>query len=148
MCRNNCKEKFAKIYDLNNGWSDELPLPGLSPDAGNDCSLANVKTTFDIPQLAVNTSGDLIVANELATKISGSFSTNHHIASSTGDILSATSDNNCSTNPSSSSAGTNAGGNSGSSNDGSEDETSASSLSTQVLFFCLSFLVFIKSVIK
>lgn len=95
MCRNDCDDIYAKMFDLTNGWSDELPLPGLSADNGNGCTVAGGMLAYLSPRVAVNASGQLIAASGLSSLISGSFGAEHHIATATGDILSATSDTSC-----------------------------------------------------
>ena len=95
MCRENCDEKFAKFYNTTTGWSDELVLPGLGVNDGDSCSPKDAAELGSHPQVAVNPNGDIIIANGLTTAVPGIFTRKMHLTSTTGDILTATSDTSC-----------------------------------------------------
>ena len=95
MCRENCDEKFAKFYNTTTGWSDELALPGLGINKNDNCNPNDAVELGTHPQVAVNPNGDVIIANGFTTAIPGTLTRKMHIASTTGDIITATSNINC-----------------------------------------------------
>lgn len=127
MCRNNCKDKFAKIFNPANGWSDELSLPGLGPDTGNTCSLEKSEGAMLSPRMAINQNGEFIATSGLNVKRGGLFNIGYFIATTTGDIKSASSDTSCSTRLTNPAAPNDSGNGSNTGNDSIDDGGSDSS---------------------